>query len=120
MLSREFAETFATTWIAAWNSHDLGRILSYYSENITLSSPFIATRTGETSGSLKTLPAIRAYWANALTNQPDLGFRLVAVYSGVASLVVHYQRHDGHYAAEHFEFGPDSKVIRSSAHYMSQ
>ncbi|MEI8247817.1 MAG: hypothetical protein WCI51_18415 [Lentisphaerota bacterium] len=39
---RNSALEFATEWIAAWNSHDLNRVLSHYSEDFETSSPFIA------------------------------------------------------------------------------
>ncbi len=117
MISRKFAEAFANEWIEAWNSHDLDRILSHYSETFEFASPFIIQVAGEPSGTLKGQAAVRAYWSKALARQPDLHFRLVTVFSGVASAVIYYQRHDGSYAAEHFEFGSDGKVIRSSAHY---
>jgi len=30
MIDRNFAARFAREWIAAWNSHDLERVLSHY------------------------------------------------------------------------------------------
>jgi hypothetical protein len=119
MITRRFAEAFATEWIEAWNSHDLDRILSHYSEDFALSSPFIITVAGEPSGALEGHAAVRAYWSKALARQPALHFRLVTVFSGVASIVIHYQRHDGSFAAEHFELDPGGKVIKSSAHYVT-
>jgi SnoaL-like domain len=119
MITREFAEAFATEWIEAWNSHALDRILSHYSETFEFSSPFIITVAGEPSGALKGHAAVGAYWSKALARQPDLHFRLVTVFSGVTSVVIHYQRHDGSYAAEHFEFEPGGKIIKSSAHYVT-
>ena len=32
MIEKNFAEEFARNWITAWNSHDLERILSHYSD----------------------------------------------------------------------------------------
>ena len=119
MIDSKFAQAFAAEWIEAWNSHDLDRILSHYSEGFEFSSPFIIKLMGEPSGRLKGETAIRAYWSKALALRPDLHFRLVTVYSGVASIVIHYQRHDDSFAAEFFEFGVGGKVIRSSAHYVS-
>jgi hypothetical protein len=43
MIAHEFAEMFAAEWIAAWNSHDLDRVLSHYSETFEFSSPHIVT-----------------------------------------------------------------------------
>jgi predicted HD phosphohydrolase len=34
---RTVAERFAEDWVAAWNSHDLGRILEHYEEDFEMS-----------------------------------------------------------------------------------
>ncbi len=117
MIERKFAEAFASEWIAAWNSHDLDRILLHYTDDFQFSSPFIPAMTGELSGILNGHEAIRAYWSKALARRPDLHFKLVSLLIGVKSIVIYYSRHDGKFGAEHFEFNQDRKVIRSSAHY---
>ncbi len=119
MITRAFAEAFSAEWIEAFNRHDLDRVLSHYSEDFEMSSPFIIKVAGEPSGTLKGRAAIRAYWSKALTLRPDLHFRLVTVFSGVDSVVIHYQRHDDSYAAEYFEFDSSGNVSKSSAHYVS-
>jgi hypothetical protein len=53
MLNKTFAERFAAEWIAAWNSHDLDRVLSHYADDFEMSSPYIAELAGEPSGKLK-------------------------------------------------------------------
>ena len=40
------AQAFADEWIEAWNSHDLDRILSHYSDDAELLSPVAAARLG--------------------------------------------------------------------------
>ena len=40
-MERESAERFAAAWIAAWNSHDLARILAHYTEDVVFHSPRI-------------------------------------------------------------------------------
>ncbi len=66
MLTREFADRFAHEWIEAWNSHDLGRVLSHYHDDFIMSSPRIAAVVGEPSGVLRGKNAIGAYWKRAL------------------------------------------------------
>lgn len=39
--------------IDSWNSHDLDRILSHYSDDFEMSAPFIIRILGESSGVLK-------------------------------------------------------------------
>ena len=117
MIKPDFATTFAAEWIEAWNSHDLDRILSHYTDDFRFSSPFIPAIAGEPSGILSGHKAIREYWSKALARGPDLHFKLITLLVGVGSVVLYYSRHDGKIGAEHFEFDQDGKVIKSSAHY---
>lgn len=117
MISHEFAESFAEEWLEAWNAHDLDRIMSHYAPDFVFASPLIPAVAGEASGVLKGHDAMRAYWSKALQRRPDLKFKRKNLLVGVNSLVIYYKRHDGRRGAEHFEFGPDRKVIRSAAHY---
>lgn len=116
MLDKAFATKFASAWIAAWNSHNLTRILSHYSEDFEMSSPVIVQIVGEPSGKLKGKKAIGAYWSNALQRIPDLHFELVTTLVGIDSITLYYKGHRG-MSAEVFHFGPDEKVIRAFAHY---
>jgi hypothetical protein len=38
LLTNEFANHFAEDWIAAWNAHDLQRILAHYAWTFTRAS----------------------------------------------------------------------------------
>jgi ketosteroid isomerase-like protein len=52
-MEKGLAERFAKEWVAAWNSHDLDRILAHYDDDFEMSSPIITTFVGEPSGRLK-------------------------------------------------------------------
>lgn len=117
MLSRTFADHFAAEWIAAWNAHDLPRILSHYAEDFEMASPYIAQIAGEPSGKLKGRAAVGAYWSAALARMPELRFELREVLLGAASLVLVYQGARG-LAAEMFEFDAHGLVVRAAAHYL--
>ena len=43
MISSHAAERFADDWIAAWNAHDLEKILSHYTDDFEMSSPVIVS-----------------------------------------------------------------------------
>jgi ketosteroid isomerase-like protein len=43
----------AQGWLAAWNAHDLERILAHYSEDVELVSPFVAKLTGRSEGGVR-------------------------------------------------------------------
>ena len=49
---------FAPEWIAAWNSRDLDRVLSHYTDDFEMSSPLIVALMNEPSGVLHGKPAI--------------------------------------------------------------
>jgi hypothetical protein len=110
------AHAFAAEWIAAWNAHDLERILSHYTEDVTFASPFVATIAGEPSGTLAGKPALRAYWSKALAKLPDLHFTLVDVLTGVGSLTLYYRGHRG-MVAETFQLDDAGHVRAASACY---
>lgn len=117
MITREFAEHFAKDWIDAWNSHDLERILSHYTDDFVMTSPRIAVVADEPSGILKGKPSVRAYWEKALALAPHLHFTLVSTLVGADSIVLTYQGPRG-MAAEVFFFDQNGRVIKASAHYV--
>ncbi len=109
------SSSFAEEWVAAWNSHDLDRILSHYATGVVLLSPMAQRRLG--NGRVTGIDALRAYWSAALDAQPDLCFALQTVLVGHECLTILYRNHRGQTAAETFEFGADGKVVRSFACY---
>jgi SnoaL-like domain len=117
MLTSTFAEQLAAEWIAAWNSHDLGAILSHYTEDFEMASPFIAQVMNEPSGKLQGKPNVAGYWAKGLERSPDLRFELLTVLTGAESVTLYYRNHRGQSVAEVFYFAPDGKIEKAAAHY---
>jgi len=117
MLDRTFAEHFATGWIASWNSHDLVRIMSHYTDDFEMSSPKIMALANEPSGILKGKAAIGEYWSRALQLVPNLHFEHIATYIGVSSITIHYHGVSGP-GAEVFMFNEEGKVTKAFAHYL--
>lgn len=111
---------FAQEWIAAWNSHDLDRILCHYAEGVEFVSPFIVKLTGRADGRLHGKSALRDYFARGLAAYPDLRFEFYRAYEGVGGLVLEYQSVQGLRAAEAMEFDAGGKVCRVRAHYTAQ
>ncbi len=114
-MTADDARGFAEEWIAAWNSHDLERILSHYGPEIVLLSPMARRLVG--NGRIVGLPALRSYWAKGLAAQPALKFELDGVRLGHECMTILYHNHRGQACAETFEFGRDGKVVRSFACY---
>ena len=110
-------EEFAREWIASWNAHDLDRVLSHYSEDFEMSSPYIMQFTGGRTGTIRGKEQVRAYWSRALERTPDLQFKHVKTYVGANSVAIHYHGARGKTAVEVLVFGPDGLVQRAAAHY---
>ena len=117
MITNDFARAFADEWIAAWNSHDLDRILSHYSDDFEMSSRLIVQRMNEPSGRLQGKAAIRTYWELGLKQSPPLRFSLLDVFAGPRSIVIRYRNQKENVVTEVFEFNDSGQVISSSAHY---
>src|SRR5262247_4031095 len=73
LMEKGFAHRFAKEWVAAWNSHDLDRILAHYEEDFEMSSPIIIALVGEPSGKLRGKTAVGTYWAKALQSIRTIG-----------------------------------------------
>lgn len=117
MLTREFAASFAEGWIAAWNAHDMGRILAHYTDDFEMTTPYIVSLMAVPSGTLKGKELVRDYWTKALARRPALRFNLQRVTFGVDSLALHFNSETGHHSVEWFFFGPDGRVAKSLAHH---
>lgn len=115
-VSEETLVAFAMEWLAAWNAHDLERILELYEPEFELSSPVLAKRVPQSLGHLRGKAAARSYWSAAFAPGVNLRFEHIATHVGVGSLVIHYRGLRGNLCAEFFEFGPSGKVSRSHAH----
>lgn len=117
MLNEQQLATFAAEWIAAWNSHDMERILSHYTEDIEVNSPMIALSTNSTTASLKGKTAVRAYWEAALEKMPDLKFELIDVTVGVNSVALYYHSVLNKRSVEVMFLTEAQKVYKMMAHY---
>jgi len=108
---------FAADWIAAWNAHDIERILSHYADDVVLISPVAAKVLGDPSGVVRSIAALRNYFAKGLDLFPDLRFELIDVMHGLSSVVLCYQNQRGTRSAEFMEFNAEGKVARVVANY---
>jgi hypothetical protein len=111
------AQEFALEWIAAWNSHDLDRILDHYSDEVEVTSPLVETVLGPGRVTVRGKEVLRGYWGAALAKYPDLHFRLFRAYAGPRSVILHYQSVQGLVGAECLEFDAAGLISRVLAHY---
>ncbi len=118
IIDANFAHNFAKDWVAAWNSGDLERIFSHYSDDFEMLSPLIAERGFSNTGALKGKDAIRPYWGAGLASaQPPIRFELIDAYAGVNTVAIHYRSVARKYVVEIIEFDDKRRAIRGSACY---
>ena len=109
-------DAFSGTWLAAWNAHDLDRILDLYEDDFVFSSPVLRKLQPERGGSLAGKAAARAYWSRAFGPGVNLKFEHIATLAGVGSCVIHYRGLRGKLCAEYFRFGAEGRIAESHAH----
>ena len=106
-------------WVAAWNSHDLERVLALYAEDSEMTSEKIPALGFDSSGTLRGKASIRAYWAKALQLLPDLQFALIDTYVSPDSIVVFYQNERGAKICEYLRLNAEGKIIQGSANHLA-
>ena len=117
MIEEIWAKEFAKEWIAAWNAHDLERILSHYTDDFEMSSPLIIGLMNEPSGTLAGKENVRRYWQKGLEQNPQLHFELSDILIGANSLTILYRNHKKIQVAEVLVFNVEGKAFSASAHY---
>jgi ketosteroid isomerase-like protein len=100
-------QSFASAWLAAWNAHDLDAVLALFHDDVIFTSPLATKIAPESGGVLRGKAALRAYWAAALAQVPDLRFELTSLFAGVDSLAVGFRVNDAPERIEILHFRGD-------------
>ncbi|WP_155357334.1 nuclear transport factor 2 family protein [Acrocarpospora macrocephala] len=108
------AHRFADEWAADWNSHDLDRITRHYAPHVIFTSPLAARIVEDSNGVIRGLDALRTYWAEGLRRNPQLHFEILGVYTGIDTIVIHFQHQTGQLSAEVLTFH-NNKIITGTA-----
>lgn len=117
MIDKNWAENFARDWIDSWNSHNIKRIFSHYTDDFMMSSPLIIERMNEPSGILRGKENIRPYWEKGLAQIPSLKFELIDVLIGANSITILYKNQKNQQVAEVLVFNEQGKAFSGNAHY---
>jgi ketosteroid isomerase-like protein len=111
--------TLGREWIAAWNSHDLERVLALYAEDTEMTSDRIPAFGFDPSGTLRGKDKLRAYWGAALQKRPNLHFDLIDTYVSPDSVVVFYQNERGAKICEYLRLDTAGKIRQGSANHLA-
>ena len=106
-------------WIAAWNSHDLERVLALYDEDSEMTSDKIPALGFDPSGTMRGKDKLRAYWGAALKKRPNLHFELIDTYVSPDSIVVFYQNELGARICEYLRLNDEGNIRQGSANHLA-
>jgi ketosteroid isomerase-like protein len=104
---------FAEEWLAAWNAHDLDRILAHYADDVVFRSDKAARLTGD--GTVRGKAALADYWRRALATQPDLRFELLDLYAAPDTITLRYRNQQSVEVCETLNFGTEGRVVSGAA-----
>jgi hypothetical protein len=82
-----------------------------------MSSPLIAQRGFDASGTLHGKDKVRPYWRHGLDTTPDLHFTLEATLIGADAVALLYTNQRGGRVVEVLVLDASRRVIRGMAHY---
>lgn len=106
------------TWVEAWNTRDLERVLTLYDETAVMTSDRIPTLGFDASGTVRGKEALRAYWGKALGFVPDLHFTLIDVFVSPDSMVVFYANERGKKICEYLRVNDAGLIVQGSANHL--
>jgi ketosteroid isomerase-like protein len=107
-------------WLAAFNAHDVPRLVGLYADDATHTSPKIRTLHPDTGGKLVGKAALTVWWEDALKRLPTLRYEELTVTADESRVFLEYLRHapDGpaYPVAEVFEVR-DGKISASRVYH---
>ncbi|MCK1383558.1 nuclear transport factor 2 family protein [Bradyrhizobium sp. 21] len=107
------------TWIEAWNTRDLERVLTLYDEDVVMTSDRIPAMGFDQSGTVRGKDALRAYWGKALALLPNLHFSPIDLFVSPDSVVVFYENERGKRICEYLRVNAAGKIVQGSANHLA-
>lgn len=106
------------TWVEAWNTGDLERVLALYDEAAVMTSDRIPMLGFDASGTVRGKDALRAYWGKALGLLPELHFTLIDLFVSPDSVVVFYANERGKKICEYLRVNDAGLIVQGSANHL--
>jgi hypothetical protein len=111
------ALTHAKGWIEAWNSHDLDRILSHYSDDVVFEVETARGRWKKADGTLHGIEELRRHFALGLELAPQLRFQLDQLFMAPSGYAILYQRENGNRVIDCVVIDDAGRAARVTAYY---
>lgn len=92
MNSQELKE-IANSWFAAFNEHNLEKLLSLYHDKAEHYSPKLKVRQPETRGLITGKEAMRAWWKDSFERLPTLKYEVIRLTPHEDRVFMEYLRH---------------------------
>lgn len=110
----------ARRWLAAFNAHDVERLVALYADDARHTSPKIRALHPDTGGELVGKDALRAWWQDSIRRLPTLRYEAFAITADAERAVMEYWRHlDGETpmpVAETLEI-KGNRIVRSRVYH---
>jgi hypothetical protein len=121
-IDNRFAKEHIYKWTRAWNDHNLGEVISLYSENITFSSPKIkSVYPNRDSSTITNKKDLEEYFSSGLTKFPMLHFTPIDYFLKNYKVVLEYNATPNKKiqwsVIEKFTFDNDALIEKSSVYY---
>lgn len=91
MESKEI-EKIALKWFEAFNTHDLEKLLSLYSDTAMHYSPKLKIRKPESNGLVSGKDALREWWKDAFERLPTLNYKVTILTANNERVFMEYIR----------------------------
>lgn len=120
MASPSFNESIALQWFAAFNEHDLQKLLELYDDNAQHYSPKLKARQPETLGFITGKKGLHDWWSDAFVRLPGLHYKIEKLTANEERVFMEYTRQvpgeEDLVVAEVLEI-KDGKIISSKVYH---
>ncbi len=109
----------AQRWAAAWNAHDLDRILSFYADDVVFEVSTAVTRWQKPDGKLRGKDELRKHFGLGLQLAPQVRFEVETVFLAPSGYAVLYRRDNGNRVVDCVTLNSDGLASQAIAYYAS-
>jgi len=111
------ASEHAQLWAAAWNAHDLDRIMSFYSDDVVFEVSTAVTRWQKPDGKLRGKCELRNHFERGLQLAPQLSFEIESVFHAPSGYAVLYRRDNGNRVVDCVTLDSNGLASHAIAYY---